>query len=271
MQFWKLDHPDYDSDYRSSYINGSLAHPFGMPGVRCDVCGETWGGSRILPYDCPVQLRKHKDLTNGWPIPLEEHKRLQEKVRAALHQADYVDVPVLRPGDEFQPCYLDVPSRPRADFLWGSLGSAVVSERVKDLFESEKTNGIAFSPVVLRKVGRREAKLQPPTPSTGEPEDMMPEMPLLKQKDGVGPYYEMLILSESGRPPGGDPKSICSGCGREDIDTEKRQIVMVPSMWKGDDIFFLATTLYIVITARIKRWLEDLGATNVAFRNIGTG
>jgi uncharacterized protein CXXCG len=270
MQFWKLECPEYDSDYRYSYINGALEHPFGMPGIKCDACGETWGGSRILPYVCPRALRKRKHLTDGWPIPLKQHRMLQEEVRHELHKAG-IEIADLRPGDEFQPCYLDVPSRPRADFLWGSLGSVVVSQRMKDLFESAKTSGLAFSSVVLRKIGKREAKLPPPIPSTGEPEDMLREMPLLKQKDGVGPYYEMLILSESARPPGGDPKSICSGCGREDIDTEKRLIVMVPSMWKGDDIFFLATTLYIVITERVKTWLEDLGATNVAFRKIATG
>ena len=133
MQFWKLDHPDYDSDYRFSYINGSLAHPFGMPGIRCEACGSTWGGSRILPYESPVKLRRRKHLTNRWPITLEEHKSLKEKVRDALQKAGYVDVPELFPGDDFQPCYLDVPSKPRADFLWSSLGSVVVSQRVKTL------------------------------------------------------------------------------------------------------------------------------------------
>ena len=270
MRFWKLDHPDYDSDYRFSYINGSLVHPFGMPGVRCDVCGDTWGGSRILPYD-PAQLRKRKHLTDGWPIPLKEHKSLQKEVRDALNNAGYVDVPELHPGDGFQPCYLDIPSRPRADFLWSSLGSVVVSQRVKDLLESENRRNLQFSPVTFRKVGKREAKLPPPIPSTGEPEDIIRKVPLLKQTKSIGPYYEMLILSDSGRPPGGDPKSTCSGCGWEDIDSEKRQLVMRPSMWRGEGIFFLATTLYIVITEEVKRQLQDFEATNVVFKEIGNG
>jgi hypothetical protein len=121
------------------------------------------------------------NLTNGWPIPLDEHKRLQQEVRDAFYKVGYVDVPMIRPGDEFQPCYLDVPSRPRADFLWSSLGSVVVSQRVKDLFESKKISGPSFLPVVLRKIGEREAKLSPPMPSTGEPEDMIREVPLLKK------------------------------------------------------------------------------------------
>ena len=271
MRFWILDHPDYDSDYRFSYINGSLEHPFGMPGVRCDACGDTWGGSRILPYECPAQLRKRKHLTDGWPISLEEYRSLQKEVRDALHITGYVDVRDLQPGDEFQPCYLDIPSRPRADFLWGSLGSVVVSQRVKDLLESENTPSLRFSPVTLRKIGKREAKLPPPIPSTGEPEDIIRMVPLFKQTNSIGSYYELLILSESGRPPGAEPKSTCSGCGREDIDSERRQIVMQQSMWRGEPIFFLATTLYIVITEQVKRHLQDLGATNVAFKEISDG
>lgn len=270
MQFWKLDHPDYDTDYRFSYINGGLEHPFGMPGVKCDVCGETWGGSRILPYECPPELRKRKHLADRWPISLDQHKALQQEVRHALQKVG-VDVPVLDPGDEFQPCYLDVPSRPRADFLWGSLGSVVVSQRVRKLFESERVGGLAFYPVTLRKIGKREARLPAPMPSTGEPEDIIREVPLLKRTESVGPYYEMLILSQSRYPPGGEPMSVCSGCGREAIDNDKRQIVMRPSMWRGDDIFFLATTLYIVITDRLKRLLQDLKVTNVEFREYQAG
>ena len=65
MQFWRLEAPEYDSDYRQTYINGSLEHPFGLPGVRCDVCQQTWGGSRILPFECPASLRGHRNLTDG--------------------------------------------------------------------------------------------------------------------------------------------------------------------------------------------------------------
>ena len=46
---------------------------------------------------------------------------------------------------------------------------------------------------------------------------------------------------------------------------------MRPSMWRGDDIFFLATTLYIVITDRLKRLLQDLKVTNVEFREYQAG
>ena len=270
MQFWRLHHPNYDSDYRSSYINGALEHPFGMPGVHCDVCRQTWGGSRILPLACPPALRKLKQLTERSPIPLEQHEALQQQVRQEFQRAGS-DVATLRPGDDFQPAYLDVPSRPRADFLWSSLGSVVISERIRTLFESELIRGIAFCPVTLRKIGKREARLSPPIPSTGEPEDLIQEVPLLTRTGPIGPYYEMVILSDSAYPPGGEPVSVCSGCGRESIDNDKRQIVMRSSMWRGGDIFFLATTLHIIISDRLRRLLQELKVTNVEFQALQEG
>jgi hypothetical protein len=36
-------------------------------------------------------------------------------------------------------------------------------------------------------------------------------------------------------------------------------------MWKGADIFFLATTLYIVITDSLKKALQAINPTNVQF------
>jgi hypothetical protein len=186
MQFWRLTHPNYDSDYKHSYINGELEHPFGFPGVHCDVCHQTWGGCRILPFELPASLRAHKHLKERWPISLEQHQALQREVQEEFRRAGVV-VPSFRPGDDFQPCYLDIPSRPRADFIWGCLGSVVISERVRRLFESLRLASVSYSPVTLRKVGKREARLPAPIPSTGEPEDIIHEVPLVTLTDTVGP------------------------------------------------------------------------------------
>ena len=174
-------------------------------------------------------------------------------------------MPSFRPGDDFQPCYLDIPSRPRADFIWGCLGSVVISERVRRLFESLRLASVSYSPVTLRKVGKREARLPAPIPSTGEPEDIIHEVPLLTRTDTVGPYFELVIQSESGNAPGAEPRSVCSGCGREIFPDGDARFVMADSMWKGADIFFLTSTLYIVVTDRVRQALQDLRATNVQF------
>jgi len=166
MRFWRLNVPNYESDYRHSYINGQLHYPFGLPGVECDVCCQTSGGCRVRSYECPEELRSHKNLAQRWPIPRSEHSLLQQQVLTALGAKgeSFVD---LGPGDSFQPCYLEIPSRPRADFLWLSAGVLVVSERIKGVFETICGDNAAVRPIILRKIGKREAKLPPPMPSTG--------------------------------------------------------------------------------------------------------
>jgi len=267
MKFWELQHPDYESDYQLEYINGSLEHPFSLPGVKCSVCGETWGGSRILPYECPPEMRNHKHLRSAWAIPLEQHKALQKDVLVKLKEQG-ASVCELFPGDSFQPCYLDVPSKPRADFLWACLGSLVVSERIKNLLLEHCGNDIACCEVVLRRIGKLEASLPAPIPSTGEPEDMVEEVPLTSDRKDVGRYFEICILKESDWPPGGAPERICTGCGRPEVNTYKREIRMTAGMWRGEQMFLLATTLYVIVTDDLKRILESARPTNVVFSKI---
>jgi len=270
MRFWRLTHPEYRSDYKHTFINGRLEHPFGLPGVECDVCGATWGGSGILPFVCPEALRENANIKKRWPISLSQHEALQRDVMKALgiEGKSFVD---LRPGDDFQPCFLDVASRPRADFLWSSIGSLVVSERIKDALVRHWQDDVVVCPVNLRKIGKRDARLAPLTPSTGEPADMIDEAPLRKDTFGTGPYFEILVQKECGYPPGGEPTSICAGCGRPDVDGEKRQLVMTPSMWQGDNVFFLATTLWVIVTDDVRRKLSALHPTNVVFREMREG
>lgn len=264
--FWRLAHPEYRSDYKHSYINGSLEHPFALPGVCCDVCGATWGGSRILAQECPPKFPQHKNLRDRWPISRTDHAKLQRELMTALGTkgVPFVD---LRPGDDFQPCFLDVPSRPRADFLWSGLGSFVVTDRVRDLLLRMAVNDIPVCPVTLRKIGKRKAKLPPPMPSTGEPEDIINEVPLLDDPSTVGSYSEVVVLHESGFPPGGTPISVCSGCRRPEIG-RNREFRMTAEMWNGQSIFFMATTLYVIVTDGLKQAIESLRPTNIIFKPV---
>jgi hypothetical protein len=149
MDFWYIGGPNTSSDYRHTYINGSLRHPFGLPGVRCDVCGQTWAGSRSLPDECPAGLRDEPAILRRAPIGRTEHLALQERLLRELGKEGrpFLD---LWPGDKLQPSCLDVPSRPRADFLWPDLaGGLVVSERVKELLSDICRDEVAICPVAL--------------------------------------------------------------------------------------------------------------------------
>jgi len=121
--------------------------------------------------------------------------------------------------------------------------------------------------VTLRRIGNRDAGLPPPIPSTGEPEDITNEVPLLDDPGPAGSYSEILVLNESGFPPGGTPTSVCPGCKREEIGPD-REVRMTPEMWNGQAIFVLATTRCIVVTDGLKQAIEKLQPTNVIFKPI---
>jgi uncharacterized protein CXXCG len=265
MNFWRIHSPEYENDYKYSYINGGISHPYGMPGIKCDICLQKWGGNRILPFECPPSLRDNKNIKEGWPISREQHQALQSEVIKEFSKIG-INCPPLEPGDDFQPCYLDVPSKPCMDFLWAAYKTLVISERIKKLFELMKVQDIVFCPVILHKIGKRSARLPAPIPSTSEPEDLINELPLLEKNNSVGPYYEVIIQSESNYGSGAEPIAVCSGCGRKTFRNNEDRFLMQESMWKGGDIFFLAGTLHVVVTDKLKDALQELRAKNVEFK-----
>lgn len=201
MKFWRLEYPEYESDYHEKHINGSLEHPFGLPPIECDVCGQTWGSNRVLSYQCPLNIRNNKHIKSGWPVSIDEYKALEKRLLSELEK-DGIKNAGLKPGDTLQPCYLDIPSKPVADFLWPSLISMVVSERIKNLLLEQCPDDIEIYPVVLRKVGKRDSKLPPLIPSSGEPEDMIDEITETISDGRIGTYFEICIKFKSDLPPG---------------------------------------------------------------------
>lgn len=264
MKFWRIDGPEYESDYDRLFINGHLDHPYGLPGIKCDACGQTWGGSRTLPIACPKDLRERKQIKERWPIPVDEHKQLQNEIMPRLGNIDIK----LQPGDSFQPSYLDIASKPTADFLWCLFETAVVSERIRDFLLKIAPNDVTFIKVNKRKIGNREPKLPAPIPSTGEPEDIIHEVDFLQDANDVPDYYEMIPKFESKMPLNTRILSTCNKCGRENIDGKSRLLLMTDSIWNGQAIFYLSTTLFIIITEDVKHQLEKINPTNIRFVDI---
>jgi hypothetical protein len=251
MRFWRLTAPDYRSDYEYSYINGGLEHPFGLPGVECDVCGQTWGGSRVLPYEYPESLRRHKKAKDRWPVPRSEHSALQEQLlsQLGLAGAPFVD---LRPGDSFQPCYLETSHHVLVPISYGH-GLAFSS------YLSESGSRWLVCALTRLPFGRSRCE-------RSESEDIIHEVPLLSDKASVGPYYEILPLKESDVPRNRPVKGVCSGCHREDLKVVYSvDVNMADELWRGDSVFYLATTLYIIVTNDIKEALTRIHPNNVNF------
>jgi len=53
-----------------------------------------------------------------------------------------------------------------------------------------------------------------------------------------------------------------------EINKFKREIRMRDWMWKRNQIFFLSTTLYILVTDNLKRIIERAQPTNIVFSEI---
>lgn len=243
LRFFRMRSPHYSSDAQDFYTNGNLQHIYRLPGVSCEVCKTTHGGSRILSISAPPQIQNDSRFKSRWPIPDKEHAAMQKEVAGYLNK-EFVSFDTFRPGDNFQPAYLDIPAKPTADFLWPNVRSFVISERLKKLVFEELVGDVEMVPVQLRKIGKAEQS---------------------DHHDTVEPYYQVLLKSESDYPKGGEPISICPVCKQETFEDEKRELVMREEMWRGQPIFFLKTTLYMVVTEPLAEKIKNVHATNVDF------
>lgn len=264
-KFWRICAPEYESDYDGTFVNGSLEHPYGLPGVRCGTCGETWGGSRVLAVACPAALRDVPELKEARPIPAQAHRQLRERVRAEI-LAERGHCPELLPGDEFQPSFLDVPSTPVADFLWASLGSLVVSDRVRPLFEQLGSETVSIEPVQPRRIGAAPPTLPAPVPESGEPDDLLTQITHVASEPPS--YFELVVAAESDLPHGVHRRPPCPACDRTKLEGS-RELRMYDDMERGDPLFVLATSLWHVVTDPLKRELERLDPSNVRFLPLG--
>lgn len=273
MKFWQISAPNYASDYQDSNINGSVEHELTLPSVDCDLCMMSWGwsGLRSVPFGCPESQRSEMQTRDDHRnLFREEHRRLQQKVLelANVKGEPFIDI---RPGYRFPPLFLDVPSRPRADFLW-PFGGLLVSGRVRDLLVDACRDDVAMFAVTLRKVGKRNAKLPAPIPISGEPEDIINEVPLLDDPSGVGPYYEVIPRHASNEPPGRIIESSCTACGRVKnkavYSSRPEPLRMTEATWKGHSIFYLGGTLHIVVTDKVKKALQSVRPSNLQLTEV---
>jgi hypothetical protein len=256
--------PEYSSYSQDLNINGNLEYIYRLPGLFCSACGATYGGSRILSVSAPPQIRNDNRFMSRWPISDVEHALLQKELAGYLKE-EFVPFVTFRPGDNFQPAYLDIPAKPTADFLWPNIRSFVVSERMKKLVFDELSGDVEIVPVQLRKIGKLNVKLASGIPDSGKSEANSDEAELNNPADSIGKYYQVLVRSESDYPTGGTPVSTCPLCKRKSIEEEKRELIMKEEMWSGQQIFFLKTTLHVVVTEPLAEKIRSIQASNVEF------
>lgn len=255
------------TDYQHVYVDGLGNHPYGIPGVACDACGETWSSWRILPWGCPPAFqtghRIRRTARSPGVLPIAEHLRLRHELRTAL-AATGQDPGELRPSDKFQPLIAEFPSRPNASFHWCVLGSVVTSAAVRRCFEEEGVTGVTFCPVDIRFVGKADPSAKPPRPRTGEPEDVLMEVKPESDPAAFGPLYEMVVTEEAGRSPDLRVISHCATCGREAFDGPpyRKETTVTPEMLPRTDVFLYG--LHIVVSQRVADLIRHHRFTNVA-------
>ena len=264
MRFFRMRSPQYSSEMQDLAINGNLVHIYRFPAVSCISCKATYGGSRILSISAPRQIQNDKRFKNRWPVSDEEHALLQREVAGYLDK-ECVSFVTFRPGDIFQPAYLDIPTIPTADFLWPNIRSFVISERMKKMVFDKLAGYVEIVPVQFRKVGKRNGRAAVLKEGSNEPKNNIQLADHSDHRESIGPYYQVLVRSESDYPKGGKPVSVCPVCKREAIDDKQRELTMTENMWRGQPIFFLRTTLYIVVTEPFAEIIRKAHASNVDF------
>lgn len=262
MRFWQLARPGHTNDYQRSFVNGSIEHPYHLPFVDCQACGQRYLADHSLPYECPSSMRKA--FSDREAVTIEEFENIAEPVRRAVLELG-LRRDIVQPRCFLLPSFLDIPSRPEDDFLWPGF-SPLVTERIREKLESLKILEIAFAEVTLRKVGLKSPKLPAPIPCSGEPEDVITEVRTSLFPKAEGNYFELCVYGRSAPPPGRELKSVCSKCGNKDFKwSRSKDLVMTESMWTGLDIFVLETTAIILVTDMLKQEIQKLRPTNVEF------
>ena len=127
--------------------------------------------------------------------------------------------------------------------------------------EQDGVTGISFARTIIDKVGKRDAIGRAPIPKSGEPENIIEEIEGEPDPARFGPLYELIVTSESRRPPGAETIARCASCGREEYDKERRTLVLTAGMVPDADVFLL-TTLWIIVNERVRHLVTEAGLTN---------
>lgn len=243
--YW-LKVPMYETVHEHYWKNGSGGHPIGMPGISCPRCGP-WGGSRILTFVAPREVRQLPALRSRRPLPLAEFDVLRSRVQATLRAEQQVDV-ALEPGDSFQPLHLRFVRPPQHGVLWPILGNPVVTEPVRRLFEENEVTGLVFREAIVERVGDSGHAGRQTIPATEEPEDLLEYFPA--QKDWGGRLFEAVVTSNT---EGLEVQyETCSVCGRraptENSGLSSGDLLGTPET----DVFHLGHTLRIGVSRRVR-------------------
>jgi len=268
-RYWRIRAPSHASEGRAIFVNGRVRHRFVVPGIDCPQ-GDGHGGSRILTVECPATLQRLTHVRSVWPIPPYPHFELRRRLEAELQvQGHRIS---LRPGDHFQPAEVRFAAQPLFDFFWPGGPYFVASARTRQVFREREFRGVEFCPALVRCIGQSHPFAPVPLPDTGNAEEIFEVIERETDLDKFGTFYEMVVTAESRRAHGIKIRR-CSICGYERIryGDKKRKFVLTEDMLPDADVFYLADTLYVIVTDEVRRAIVDSQLSNAEFTEMWRG
>jgi uncharacterized double-CXXCG motif protein len=231
MLFYEL-HEDTAAGYTGDV---SAASKWGLPGVKCPSCGNTWASAGTA-YPC-VDLSQHPhraEFEVPRPEPIEEFERLRELVRPLV------------------PAGAPIPAGTRLGPLVGSAWG---------------TFGAFFFQNPWTLIARREAMAALGQAGVQGLKGRKPEL-RFRQKKNPPELLELQLephglLHADCLPPRPPP---CSRCGRDGFQLPEHRILDKASLPTHTDVFRLANFSTVLIgTERFKEAVQRLGLDGIRF------
>ncbi len=216
----------------------SAASKWGLPGVKCPACGNTWADSAVA-YPC-VDLSRHPhraEFETPRPEPIEEFERLRELVRPFAPAG----VP------------LDAGTRlgPLVGSAWGSFGAFFFQNPWTLLARREAVESLQRAGVLGLKGHKPELRFR----QKKNPPDLM-----VLQLEPHG------LLHPDCLPPRPPP---CSRCGRDGFQLPEHLLLDKTSLPTQTDVFRLANfSTVLVANARFMEAVQRLGLDGILFHEL---
>lgn len=183
-------------------------HKWALPGVSCEVCGETWA---VTGLDYPTidlsSFPGQRALSGGGVVSTEEYAQLSERLENILQGRLHL------PGTELGPL-VGVGAGKPSDFVWLNPWTLLIEERAMALLRDQRLRLPEAVPAVLRELNGRLFEL------------------------------ELLPHGEVRGVPRGKP---CPGCGRTALRLTGRPMIRRLSLGEHPDLFRISNFSTLLI------------------------
>lgn len=227
MRFFKLTHPNYDSDRAESSrnpVSSTASHR--LPGIKCTECGP-WSSSERLRVAIPADDAEFLGVRF---LGVDEWKDASAAWAPALGVAEEA----LAPGAKVGPPQGTCASPIQEECVHPILGEIWVASRVREAFVDAGLSGVSFAPVEL----------------SGD--------------SGDAELWELVVTGLTWRTGSTeDGLRVCSICGRRAFPRSK-MLTVDESRWDGSDFVTLDHNPNIILVSeRVAEVLEANSFSNL--------